>query len=154
MCCFYLAPSGSSNISEFIFSTDTLEDKVVYIKIISQLTLLTTRWPNILLVSANWSGGRLASFLGQGLDCEPQWLTMFFMSLGVVMVITASQSYRGIQPMSLGNQLEALLLQDLTMQLLQSMGAQFCVHVCLILNDRIRVVTNTERNHIYRASHI
>ena len=71
----------------------------------------------------------MVSFLRQGLDCELQLLTMFFMSLGVVMVITDSQSYRGIQPMSLGNQLEALLLQDLTMQLLQSTGAQFGVQV-------------------------
>ena len=83
----------------------------------SQLTLSTPRW-RLTLVAASGSGGRWrpATFLLQDLHWEPQWLTMSFMLVAVIMI--QPQSWPGIRPRSLGNMLAIFLWGDTTMQLL------------------------------------
>ena len=79
-----------------------------------------SRLPSTLL-AAHWSGMRPspADFLHEGKDCKLPWLTIFFMSLVVLVILTPSpQSCRGILPTRLGNQPVNLLSQDPVMQLL------------------------------------
>ena len=77
------------------------------------------RLPSTLMAANNLTGGWPASFQHQGRDRELQWLTIFFMSLVVLVILTPShQSCRGILPTRLGNQPVNLLSQDPVMQLL------------------------------------
>ena len=91
-----------------------------WITYVLSFTLSTPRW-RLTLVAATWSGERWrpATFLLQELDWEPQWSTMSFMLLAVLMASPPSpQSWPGIHPRSLGNMLAILLWRDATMQLL------------------------------------
>ena len=75
-----------------------------------------TRLPSTLMAANHWSGGRPASFLQQGLHCELQWLTTFFMSPVVLVKTPSPPSCRGILPRRPGNQPVNLPRREKNMQ--------------------------------------
>ena len=113
---------NSLSITEVTLQTWINAQKMDQLCLFSQFTLFTCRWPNT-LVAATWSGEwwRAATFQHQDGDWEPHWLTMSFMLLAVLAIITTSpQSWPGIHPRSPGNMLAILLWGEPSMQLLLS----------------------------------
>ena len=94
------APDGANKLSFyfFCFITDFSANRLPS-TLMTVMSLMTWR--------PAWSGRRPASFLQQGLDCELQWLTMFFMSpvvKNLMMASASTPSCRGILPPRPGNQ--------------------------------------------------
>ena len=95
-------------------------------------TFFATRW-RFTLVAANWSGGMVASFQHQDLNCDLQRLTMSSLSpvVGIVIITTSPKSCLGIHSQSLGSHLATLKWREANTQQLQFPNHLLNVPQCL-----------------------